>query len=197
VDARRTALAEVGKHCDVQERMRIVPPSAVMRGLYVRSIEDVLARAGCAEPYRAMFPERHSALGWYPIRDFLEKLTIAAGILRGPERVHEGMLEIGKNNAHAFSDGVLGRVMLRLLSREPRKLLKQAIAGRRQSAKPARWELSFPDERTAVMAMTEEYSYIESYYLGAAQGTFEAVGIPVQIACVLDDPYTGRHIIRW
>jgi hypothetical protein len=84
-----------------------------------------------------------------------------------------------------------------VLARDPVKLLKQALAGRRQSAKPARWELDFPDERTAVMNLIEEYAYIESYELGAAHGTFEAIDLPVQIECKLQERFVGQHILRW
>ncbi len=197
MDGRENALAEIAKHCDVQDRLLVLPPSALCRGLYFRSIENVLAEAGRADAYRALFPERFSALGWYSMHDFIERLVIGAGFLLGPERVHEGMFEIGRRNARAFSEGVLGRLMLRLLSKEPRKVLKQAIAGRRQSAKPARWELSFPEERSAVMSMVEEYLYLDHYLLGAARGTFEMIDVPVRIECVLEDRFSGKHVFRW
>ncbi len=45
--------------------------------------------------------------------------------------------------------------------------------------------------------MSEEYLYIESYLRGAAQGTFDAVGVPVRIEVVLHDRFNGKHILRW
>lgn len=195
--SRRAALEEVAAHCDIAERLTLVPPSAVIRGLYFNSIASVLTDAGRVQRFRELFPERCSALRWYPVHDFLQQLTIGAGMLLGAERVHEGMFEIGRRNARAFTDGLLGQVMLRVLARDPHKVMKQAIAGRRQSSKPARWELSFPAERTGVMTLIEEYAYIESYMLGAAHGTFEAIEVPVRIECVLDDRFSGRHIVRW
>jgi uncharacterized protein (TIGR02265 family) len=197
IASRRALLDEVSAPCDIAERLPLVPPSAVTRGLYFNSIANVLADAGRAERFRELFPEPRSALRWYPTRDFLERLAIGAGMLLGPERVHEGMFEIGRRNARAFTDGLLGKVMLRVLARDPHKVLKQAIAGRRQSSKPARWELSFPAERTAVMLLIEEYGYIESYMLGGAHGTFEAIEVPVRIECLLEDRFSGRHVFRW
>ncbi len=196
-EARKAALCEVGAHCDIEARLPLVPPSAVIRGLYFRSIERVLSDAGRVQRYHELFPERRAALRWYPVADFLEQLTVGAAMLLGPERVHEAMFEIGRRNARAFTDGLLGQVMLRVLARDPHKVLKQAIAGRRQSAKPARWELAFPSDRTAVMTLIEEYGYIESYMLGGAHGTFEAVDVPVRIECQLEDRFSGQHIFRW
>lgn len=195
--ARELALAEVSEHCDLRERLALTPPSAVMRGQYFRGIEAALGDPAKLARYRALFPERHAALRWYPMTEFLQHVTVGGAILRGPERVHDGMFQLGRGNAKLFSESVLGRLMLRLLSREPEKVLRQALAGRRQSAKPARWELSFPAERTAVMSLIEEYCYIESYMFGAAHGTFEMVGVPVRIECVLEERFVGKHIFRW
>jgi uncharacterized protein (TIGR02265 family) len=199
VSRREEILAEVARHCDLPRRLPVVPPSAKVRGLYFRSIEAVLARAGGGrvETYQGMFPERFAAIPWHPAADFLKRLAIGAALLTSPERVHEGMFEIGRRNAVAFSESLLGRTMLRLLSRDPHKLLQQGVAARRQSNTYGGWTLTFPAERTAVMSMVEEYMYIESYLLGAAQGTFDAIGMPVRTEVVLEDRFTGKHILSW
>ncbi len=197
MDSRAAALVEVSRHCDIGERLTLLPPSSRSRGLYFRSIEGVLARAGRVERYRSLFPERFSAVRWYPTREFLIRLVVGGALLTEPALVHEGMFEIGRRNAVAFSDSLLGKTLLRLLSRDPKKLLAQGVAARRQSSTFGRWTLTFPEERRAVMAMEEEYIYIESYLLGAAQGTFDAIDVPVTTRVVLEDRFNGRHILEW
>jgi uncharacterized protein (TIGR02265 family) len=197
VDERARAIEEVSGYCDLAERIALLPPSANGRGMYFQSIETVLMRAGKLERYRSLFPERFSAVRWYPTHQFLTRLTVAGAILTEAARVHEGMFEIGRQNALAFAESLLGKTLLRLLSRDPKKLLQQGVAARRQSCTVGRWTLAFPDDRSAVMTMREEYLYIESYMLGAAQGTFEAVGIPVKTEAVLEDRFNGRHVLRW
>ena len=197
VSERERLLEAVYQHCDLRERLTLVPPSAKVRGLYFRSIDAVLDRASRAERYRKVFPERFPAILWHPASEFLVRLAVGASLLSSAERVHEGMFEIGRRNAVAFAESLLGRAMLRLLSRDPQKLLQQGVAGRRQSYSYGSWELSFPAPRTAVMTMVEEYLYIESYMLGAAKGTFDAIALPVQSEVVLDNPFCGRHILRW
>ena len=88
-------------------------------------------------------------------------------------------------------------MLLRILDRDPRRLLRQAIAGRRQSYSFGRWDLELVGEREAIVTMSEEYLYIESYLRGAAQGTFDAVGVPVLIEVVLHDRFNGQHVLRW
>lgn len=197
VTERERVIAELRRHCDVVERMSLVPPSQGMRGIYLRSIETVLDRADRLPRYRALFPDRVSMLRFYPMSEFLERLAIGASVLTSPERVAEGMYEIGRDNAFAVSESVLGRILYRLLARDPRKLLQQGLAGRRQTVRAPPWELTFPTERSAIVTMREEYGYIESYLLGAAQGTFDAVSIPVRIEVELEHRFSGRHLIFW
>jgi uncharacterized protein (TIGR02265 family) len=197
VDERQAAIEAVCRHCDLRERLTLIPPSAQIRGLYFRSIEAVLTRAGSIERYRQLFPEKFPAIVWHPASEFIVRLAVGASLLTSPERVHEGMFEIGRRNAVAFAESLIGRTLIRLLSRDPQKLMQQAAAGRRQSNNFGHWELSFPAERTAVMTMTEEYLYIESYLLGAAQGTFDAISVPVRTEVFLENRFSGRHVLLW
>lgn len=185
------------RHSDLHERLRAVPPSAKVRGLYFRSTITVLTAAGKIDEYRELFPEDYSAMRWYPTSDYLIRLAVGAALLTTPERIHEGMREIGRRNAVAFAESLLGRTMLRLLSHDPQKLLRQACAGRRQSYLYGRWEVEFIEDRAAEMRMNEEYIWIESNLVGAAEGTFESIGLAVSVECELTSPFEGRHILRW
>ncbi|MFT3923722.1 MAG: TIGR02265 family protein [Myxococcales bacterium] len=190
-------LTEVDAYCHLQARLELLPATARMRGVYFRSIEVVLERAGLLDRYRDLFPTRRATVLWYPNSEFLEQLVVGAALLTEPSRVHEGMLEIGRVNARVFAESVLGKLLVRVLSREPRDLLRQAIIGHRQGSNHATWTLSFPDERTACMEFSDEFNYIESYLLGAARGTFEAIELPAQVDAELRGPFRGRHVIRW
>ncbi len=200
---RAAVIAELCAHCDLAERLPLVPPSARVRGLYFRSIERVLAKAGRLERFASIFPERYTAVLWYPAADFLVRLAVGGALLESPTEIHQGMFEIGRMNAVAFAESLIGRTLLRMLDRDPKKLLRQAIAGRRQSYQFGRWELEFPEPAgaggtgMAVVTMSEEYLYIESYLRGAAQGTFDAVGVPARIEVVLHDRFNGQHFLRW
>jgi uncharacterized protein (TIGR02265 family) len=197
VREREHLLEEASRYCDLRERLPLVPPSAKARGILFRSIETVLEAAGLESRYRALFPEKFATILWHPCSEFLVRLVGGAALLSGPEGVHEGMFEIGRRNAVVFADSLIGRTMLRLLSRDPKKLLQQAVAGRRQSSNFGAYEVAFPEERMAVMTIREEYAYIESYLIGAAQGTFDAIELPVRTEVVLEDRFNGKHILNW
>jgi uncharacterized protein (TIGR02265 family) len=196
-DARAETIRELCRFCDVEERLPLVPPSAKVRGLYFGGIDRALAKAGRHEQFKALFPQRPAAVLWHPAAEFLVRLVVGGALLAGPEHVHDGMSEIGRGNALTFAESLIGRALIRLLDRDPIRLLRQGIAGRRQGFSYGRWELEFPAEREAVVTMSEEYAYIESYFLGAARGTFDAVNVPVRAEAVLRDRFNGRHVLRW
>lgn len=194
---RERILAEISRYCDLQERLTLVPPSAKVRGTYARSIDSALTEAGKYKRYRELFPRELGTIQWHPCGEFLTRLAVGGALLMGPERVAEGMFEIGRHNALEFARSLLGRMLLRLLSRDPKKLLLQGVAARRQTASYGTWRVSFPEDRMAIVTMVEEYMYLESFMLGAAHGTFDAIGLDVDARSELETKFQGRHILRW
>jgi uncharacterized protein (TIGR02265 family) len=191
------AMVEVARHCDIRERLSVVPPSATVRGVYFRSIESALKEAGAIKRYQELFPLQLGTFQWHPCGELLRRLVVAGALLRGPLHVHDGMFEIGRHNALEFARSLLGRMLLRLLSRDPKKLLLQGIAARRQTCGYGNWQVTFPEERLAIVTMVEEYLYLDTYSMGSAIGTFEAIGLALDARCELDTKFNGRHILRW
>lgn len=185
------------EHCDLERRLPLVPASAQLRGLYFKNTIAVLKKANLYEKFSQYYTQEHTAVRWYPVSEFLEQLAVAGALLKGPEHVHEGMQAIGRHNANAFAESLIGRAMLRLLSRDPVRLLKQASGGRRQSCRYGRWQLEFLEPGRAIMHMHEEYLWIESYVLGAAQGTMDAAQGNAVVSYELDSPFQGRHVLLW
>jgi uncharacterized protein (TIGR02265 family) len=192
-----TRIRSLVEHCDLEQRLPLVPASAKLRGLYFKNTVAVVREADRLEHFLEIYPESYSAVRWYPVSEFLERLAVAGALLKGPENVHLGMRAIGRHNARAFADSLLGKALIRLLDRDPVRLLKQASSGRRQSCKYGRWELTFDRPGRAVMQMHEEYLWIESYVLGAAEGTMEATGRDVTVSYELDSQFSGRHLLEW
>jgi uncharacterized protein (TIGR02265 family) len=199
MDARErfAIIEELTRHCDVSQRLTLIPPSAKIRGVYCRSIDSALAKAGKLQRYRELFPRDLATLAWHPMGEFLVRLSVGGALLASPEYVHDGMLEIGRHNALEFARSLLGKMLVRLLSRDPKKLMLQGVAARRQTCSYGSWQVTFPHECTAVVTMVEEYGYIDSFILGAALGTFDAIGLTVQATTILDDQFNGRQILSW
>src|SRR5262249_52787201 len=139
------------------------PPSALLRGLYFASIVSVLRQLERMPAFEAYFPdERRSSLTFYPLRDYLLRLAVAGAVVAGPERMHQGIHEITRKNAAAFTKSLIGRVLVRILDRDPVRLTEQGLAARRQSTTYGEWELLRRGDREIEMIYRGEYMWIES-----------------------------------
>jgi len=192
------AIELVGPYCDIAERLEVVPPSARVRGLYMKSLESVLQRAGRVRLYQEFFRnERWSPVRMYPLRDYMVRLAVAGASLYSPERVHDGMRDVWRTNATTFASSLLGRTMLRLLSHDPVRLTEQGLAARRQTYQYGHWEIVRHDTRSIEMVYREEYIWIESAIAGGALGAFEACGIDAKIETKLVNRFDGSTLVTW
>jgi uncharacterized protein (TIGR02265 family) len=188
----------VAPHCDIRERLQLIPAAARVRGLYFRSLVSTLKQAGKFSEYTALFPDDDwSAMELYPLSSYILRLACAGAVFASPERVHAGMHELLRANATAFADSLLGKTMLRLLSRDPVRLTEQALAARRMTHVYGHWEIARHDARCIEMMYHEEYVWMESAVAGAARGTFEACGLTPSLETRLKDRFNGSTIVRW
>lgn len=192
------ALELVAPHCDIEERLRAVPPAARIRGLAFRPITAVLQKAGKIGEYQELFgPQPVSSMALYPLGDYLLRLACAGAILRSPAEVLQGMFEVSLETAREYANSMLGRALIHLLARDPFRLAQQGVAMHRQTHLYGHWELVRHGPRDMEMMYYDEYEWIEHSVAGAAQGTFEAVGASVQITTVARDRWTGSTRVHW
>jgi uncharacterized protein (TIGR02265 family) len=192
------ALALVAPYCDLVERLRLVPPSASLRGIYFKHIEGELGRAGRLAAYQSYFPdERRSALRYYPVADYLTRIACAGALIASPPRVYEGIFEISRGNVRTLANSLLGRALFRVLARDPVRLTEQGVATRRQTHTYGQWEILRRGPRTLEVVYQDEYQWIEWICAGAAQGTFEACGIEAVLTTTLVSRFHGSTIISW
>jgi len=192
------AVELVAPYCDIVERLQAVPPSARVRGLYLKSLADVAKRAAHPELYERFFKgESWSAVRMYPLRDYMVRLAVAGAALQGPENVHRGMHDVWRTNATTFATSLLGRAMLRLLSNDPVRLTEQGLAARRQTYQYGHWSIVRHGPRAIEMVYQEEYIWIESAIAGGAVGAFEACGIEAELKTKLINRFDGSTLISW
>lgn len=192
------ALELVASYCDILDRLEAIPPSARVRGMFFHNVEKHVARRGKTREYAELFEnERHGSLTYYPVREYLVRLAAGGALVASPERVHDGIHEICRNNATFFTDSILGRTLIRLLSHDPIRLSEQGLAARRQTHDYGQWELVRRGPTSLEMIYRDEYVWIESAMAGAAQGTFEACGLRPKIETKLLDRFNGSTLLSW
>jgi len=182
----------IGPHCDITDRLKQVPPSARIRGVWFRILDKALAERGLGDRYQELFPgPRLRALPMYPVSEFLVRAAVAGALIAGPGKLHEGMFEMAHENAHEFARSLFGRTLIRLLARDHRRLTQQAIASSRQTTNYGNRVATFPDEHTVEVHYRDEYVWIESYMAGAGVGTYESLGFEVTSEVLLRGPFDG------
>jgi len=191
------ALELVGPYCDLETRVRDIPPSARARGVWVRTYEQALDRKGAIARYLDVFGARASSLAWLPLDEVVARLAVAGALHASPPELHAGMRTIARESAVLFSQSLLGRTMLRLLSPDPVRALQQGAAARRQTSNYGRWEFDFSQPRRAIVHHHDEYGWLDSQVLGSAEGTFLAIGVEARVELTLKDPYNGVIDITW
>lgn len=185
-------------HCDIVTRLSAVPPAARVRGVYFRSALDEITRRGRRAAFEAVIHEtERSAFMLYPASDYLVWLAWAGSLITSPVSVHAGMRELSRGNAVYFGQSLLGRSLLRLLSRDPVQLLHQAIKSKRAVSNYGRWYIADESPRHVVVRHEEEYVWIESALLGGALGALESCGIAPSVEVKLKDRFNGDLVFRW
>jgi uncharacterized protein (TIGR02265 family) len=198
VDDDGRALDLVAAHCDIVERLRLVPPTARLRGMLFRSIERQLELRGHLEAYRRYFPrDCYSSIPFYSLHAYMLRIAVAGALAASPERLHEGMYDVSRGNAQAFADSLIGCALIRLLARDPVRLTEQGLAAQRQMASYGRWAIVRRGGREIEMQYRDEYVWIESVMAGSAAGTFESCGIRAELETSLSGRFSGRTVVRW
>lgn len=197
MDGAARALEFVAPHCDIVERMRAVPPAAAIRGIFYQNIDGYLRKAGLHEAYRSYFPESASALPYYPLNDYMLRMATAGALVTSPERLHEGMRAISRGSAANFAQSLLGKTLIRLLSNDPAKLTEQGLAARRQTHRYGRWSIVRHSPRCLEVVYEDEFMWIESVVVGAAEGTYVGCPFPVHQKHTLRSRFSGSTIHSW
>ena len=192
------ALDLVGEHCDLEARLPLIPPSAQLRGVWFRLLERQLGQRGLLDRYREMFPgPSPSSLAFHPVAQFLPRAAVAGALVAGPERLHEGLFTLTRDNSAGFANTLFARTLLKFLANAPRKLTEQAVASRRQTTTYGSWELTDSGDDFIEVRLREEYVWIESYMRGAAHGSYVRFGETVQSEATLDDRFHGVIRVWW
>ncbi len=192
------AIELVSAHCDIVDRLKDVPPAASVRGIFFRNLERQVEAAGRLDAYRELFAsDRYSSLPFYPLSDYLLRLACAGALVASPPELHAGMFAIARSYSTTFSESLLGRALIRLLSRDPVRLSEQGLAAKRQTHNYGHWEIVRHGPAQIEMRYEDEFQWIEWVMAGAARGTFEACGIAATLETRMEGPYRGSTFVRW
>src|SRR5690606_1518015 len=81
----RGAIDLVAPHCDIVARLQDVPPSARVRGLYFKSVINVLRSLDKLDAFSRICPPLpRASVKFYPLADYLVELAVAGAMVASP-----------------------------------------------------------------------------------------------------------------
>jgi uncharacterized protein (TIGR02265 family) len=190
-------LKRVSEVLDLERRLRDIPDGACVRGVFVRLLEDSLARRGlgAAMDLRAIVGERPRSYRLYPARDLLIAYATAAALVHRDPR--EGLRLIFAEIADPFSNSWYGKTFLHFLRINPLQGLRWLERSRDHLVNYGHCRVQDAGPGRAVYHMTEEYFWIEYAQRGGCEGMLKACGVEGEVNVELDSRYRGRLDVRW
>jgi uncharacterized protein (TIGR02265 family) len=182
---------------DLEQRLKDVPPTAAVRGIFARLLEDSLARRGLsgAVDLRAIVGERPRSYRLYSARKLLVAYATAGALLHSsPE---EGVRIIFSEISAPFANSWYGQAFRRFLRIDPLSGLEWLDRTHDSIVNFGTWRAQSLGPGRAILHMIDEYFWIDHAHRGGCEGMLKACGVEGEVRVELDTPYCGRLDVRW
>jgi uncharacterized protein (TIGR02265 family) len=184
---------------DLEARLRQVPESARVRGVFFRLLEQDLARRGLKESaswgWDRVLGEQPRSYRLYPVRPLLVAYATAGGLVAPVQSA--GLRDIFRRNCVPYSESWFGHGLKRFLQPDFLRALRWIEKCRDHFCDYGRWRVESERDGMATIHMVDEYLWIESAHRGGCEGLLEACGRTGEVTVELDGPFAGRLNIRW
>ena len=157
---------------DVAERLRIVPASATVKGMFFDApIDEAYRRSGQHLARRAYFPFKD-----YPLREHIQVLVACAMAAYPDAPVREGLRQLGRDAFRTFLESLSGRVLFSVAGRSFDAALglvarSYAIAGPVGTA-----TVKSRTRDAAVIHLQEIYNFPDAYHVGVFEAALSYFG---------------------
>lgn len=181
----------------LDERLRRIPATAKVRGLFFHHVDAQLRKRGLASlgEWQQLAPSSYRVHLLYPVSDLVRALAFAGALVSPDPR--EGMRELFHGAAPFAADTWFGRVFRALLKPDPLGALRWIERSRDYISNHGHWRLEVRGPGHAMLHMFDEYMFIDSVHRGGCEGLLDACGAPGEVRAEMDGMFRGRLDIRW
>jgi hypothetical protein len=183
----------------VSQRVRDVPLTARVRGIWFSMTSDFIQKLGRGETamFRSIVPARRRVpFLTYSLREYLEELALAGAVVDARDPA-EGIRRIWQDCVPMYLATPLGRSVARLLDIDLVRYLRWCVDHRDHFCNYGQWSLQEHESGHVTIEMENEYVWIESAHRGGAESVLRAFGLKGTVEPERLDDYTGRLHIRW
>jgi uncharacterized protein (TIGR02265 family) len=190
-------LSRAGANLHLDRRLREVPASARIRGIFFAMLRDGLRRRGLLSipDVKRFVDAGHRSYRFYTAHEVMEAYALGGALVHADPR--EGIRELFSENVSYFTRTWYGEAMARFLKPDPTGALAWLERTREHVANYGRWRLERRSPTHAILHMFDEYFWIEAAQRGGCEGLLTACGLRGEVHAELDDDYNGRLDIRW
>lgn len=181
---------------DLESRLRAVPSTALVRGLFFNMIGDHLRRSGRTREARSIVGVRRRIYSLYPVSELLVGFA-EAGMLVCPSDPRAGIRQIWSGGSRYFADSWLGKAFQRFMRPDPAGALDWLERAHEHFCNYGRWRLERVQPGHVVLHMFDEYIWIENAHQGGCEGLLAACGVRGRVDAVVDSSFAGRLEVRW
>jgi uncharacterized protein (TIGR02265 family) len=181
---------------ELEERLRSVPSTALVRGMFFNMVGDYLKRSGHGSAARSIVGPARRIYTLCPVQEFLSVCGRAASVV-APQDPQEGVRQIWSGGSRYFAATWLGKAFQRLIRPDPATALEWLEGAHEHFANYGRWRVERVHPTYAVLHMFDEYIWIASAHRGGCEGLLAACGVEGHVDAVIDAPFTGRLDVRW
>ncbi|WP_257458703.1 DUF2378 family protein [Archangium lipolyticum] len=172
----------LGSEEELQQLLSYVTPTDTTRGLFLNGVLEVVRQLGDESTVRRCLEESGEKqfldLFSYPLGTLLRMSYTGARLLSSDSRdFNEVMRQMGYLSARNFADSTMGRVMLRLVVGQPRRLLDTLPMAYRMNTTAGECTVRWTGHTNAVIRFTRDF-LPHAYTEGSLQGSFEIAKVP-------------------
>jgi uncharacterized protein (TIGR02265 family) len=181
---------------DLESRLRAVPSTALVRGMFFNMVGDHLKRCGLEGKARSIVGARRRIYALYPVQELLVAFGEAAPLV-SPQDPAEGLRQIWSGGSRYFADSWLGKAFQRFIRPDPASALEWLEGAHDHFCNYGRWRVERVHTTRVMLHMFDEYIWIESAHRGGCEGLLRACGVDGRVDPVLDTPFRGWLDVQW
>lgn len=186
--------ARAAGELDLEWRLKNIPASAKVRGVFFSVLNDEMQRRRLASvpEIRRFLTVPHHSYALYPATELVEAFAIAGALIHPDPR--EGMRELFSGSIRYVTQTWYGKFFSKYL--RPYDALRWIERSREYIANYGRYRLEPRGDNDAILHKYDEYFWLDALR-GGCEGMLEACGVRGEVKIELDSPFCGRFVIHW
>jgi uncharacterized protein (TIGR02265 family) len=172
---------------DAAAQIALTPEKATVKGLYFHDVVNIASPYGTVEKARP----RYLPFLDYPLREFMELLVAAAGIVYPREPIRNGLRRLGRHAYPTLGETLIGRALFGVAGEDFGLILSLASRAYSLSLSPGEVTLAERESGHAILTLREIWNFPDAYQVGVFEGALIATGLRGEVRSGCSRPATS------